>query len=227
MIWRTCGSLSRSSARSAYSTLAVGFIDPEATRPRYCGVSASSRSSRRPRASLVAVPRDGIRSPRIRREMVEWSTPDCCASWRCDIFLALSWARSHSLKARPFCVVMSRWALRRDRPSFADRPASDPHYRMGPRAPVSPVGTDELDPRTATRPDGAVGSGGVRGGGGRSDDWYFRPGPDHGRTRSGRQTWAPITCATVSPGCRIGSRPSGFFENRYLIKATATTEKTL
>ena len=33
--------------------------------------SASSRSSRRPRASLVAVPNDGIRSPRIRREIVE------------------------------------------------------------------------------------------------------------------------------------------------------------
>ena len=107
MIWRTCGSVSRSSARSAYSTRAVGFIDPDATSPRYCGVSASSRSSRRPRASFVAVPSDGIRSPRMSREIVEWSTPDCWASWRCDIFLALSWARSHSLNARPFWVVMS------------------------------------------------------------------------------------------------------------------------
>ena len=41
------------------------------------------------------------------REIVEWSTPDCCASWRCDIFLALSCARSHSLNARPFSVVMT------------------------------------------------------------------------------------------------------------------------
>ena len=44
---------------------------PGGDEPRYCGVSASSRSSRRPRASLVAVPRDGIRSPRISREIVE------------------------------------------------------------------------------------------------------------------------------------------------------------
>ena len=111
MIWRTCGSLRSSSARSAYSTRAVGFVLPAATRPRYCGVSASSRSSRRPRASLVAVPRDGIRSPRISREIVEWSTPDCWASCRCDIFLALSCARSHSLNARPFWVVIVAWAL--------------------------------------------------------------------------------------------------------------------
>src|SRR5690242_1030768 len=112
MIWRTCGSDSSSSARSAYSTRAVGLTAPAATRPRYCAVSASSRSSRRPRASLVAVPRDGMRSPRIRREIVEWSTPDCWASCRCDIFLALSWARSHSLKARPFweVVIVSYWA---------------------------------------------------------------------------------------------------------------------
>src|SRR3989441_1094299 len=101
MIWRTCGSLSDSSARSAYSTRAVGFVAPAETRPRYCGVSASSRSSRRPRASFVAVPREGIRSPRMRREIVEWSTPDCWASCRWDIFLALSWARSHSLNPRP------------------------------------------------------------------------------------------------------------------------------
>ena len=91
MIWRTCPSLSTSSARSAYSTRAVGFAGaPDDMRPRYCGVSASSCSSRRPRASLVAVPRDGIRSPRINREIVEWSTPDCWASCRWDIFLALS-----------------------------------------------------------------------------------------------------------------------------------------
>ena len=116
MIWRTCGSVRRSSARRAYSTRAVGFIEPAATSPRYCGVSASSRSSRSPRASLVAVPSDGIRSPRISREIVEWSTPDCWASCRCDIFLALSWARSHSLNARPFWVVISERALRPDRP---------------------------------------------------------------------------------------------------------------
>ena len=35
------------------------------------GVSVSSRSSRRPRASLVAVPSEGVRSPRTRREIVE------------------------------------------------------------------------------------------------------------------------------------------------------------
>ena len=60
MTWRTCASPSASSARSAYSTRAVGFMValPE-TRPRYCGASASSRISRRPRASLVAVPSDG------------------------------------------------------------------------------------------------------------------------------------------------------------------------
>ena len=33
MIWRTCGSQRSSSARSAYSTRAVGFVAPEATRP--------------------------------------------------------------------------------------------------------------------------------------------------------------------------------------------------
>ena len=60
---------------------------------------------------MVAVPSEGIRSPRISREMVEWSTPDCCASWRCDIFLALSCARSHSLNARPFSVVIARLGL--------------------------------------------------------------------------------------------------------------------
>ena len=106
MIWRTCGSVSASSARSAYSTRAVGFCGPTDTTPRAALVSESSRISRSPRASLVAVPSDGMRSPRIRREIVEWSTPDCWASWRCDIFLALSWARSHSLNARPFSVVM-------------------------------------------------------------------------------------------------------------------------
>ena len=71
MIWRTCGSPRTSSARSAYSTRAVGFDEPDDIRPRYCGVSASSRSSRSPRASFVAVPSDGMRSPRIRREIVE------------------------------------------------------------------------------------------------------------------------------------------------------------
>ncbi len=71
MIWRTCGSDRSSSARSAYSTRAVGFVGPDATMPRYWGVSASSRSSRRPRASFVAVPRDGMRSPRMSREIVE------------------------------------------------------------------------------------------------------------------------------------------------------------
>ena len=106
MICRTCGSESASSARSAYSTRAVGFCGPTDTTPSAVGVSESSRISRSPRASLVAVPREGIRSPRISREIVEWSTPDCCASWRCDIFLALSCARSHSLNARPFSVVM-------------------------------------------------------------------------------------------------------------------------
>ena len=106
MIWRTCGSERASSARSAYSTRAVGFCGPTDTTPRAVGVSASSRISRRPRASLVAVPSEGMRSPRISREIVEWSTPDCWASWRCDIFLALSCARSHSLNARPLSVVM-------------------------------------------------------------------------------------------------------------------------
>ena len=106
MIWRTWGSDSASSARSAYSTRAVGFCGPTDTTPSAADASASSRISRRPRASLVAVPRDGIRSPRMSREIVEWSTPDCWASWRCDIFLALSWARSHSLNARPFSVVI-------------------------------------------------------------------------------------------------------------------------
>lgn len=41
--------------------------------------------------------------------MVEWSTPDCCASWRCDIFLTFSCVRSHSLKARPLRTLM--WML--------------------------------------------------------------------------------------------------------------------
>ncbi len=39
-------------------------------------------------------------------EIVEWSTPDCCANWRWDIFLALSWALSHSLNARSLCPVI-------------------------------------------------------------------------------------------------------------------------
>jgi len=108
MTWRTWASPSASSARSAYSTRAVGFWTPPPMRPRYCGPSSFSPSSRRPRASLVAVPSDGMRSPRTSREIVEWSTPDCCASWRCDIFLAFSWARSHSLKARPLERVMAR-----------------------------------------------------------------------------------------------------------------------
>src|SRR4029079_14508387 len=106
MTWRTWASLRASSARSEYSTRAVGFWTPPPIRPRYCGPSSFSPSSRRPRASLVAVPSEGMRSPRTRREMVEWSTPDCWASCRCDIFLALSCARSHSLKARPLVRVM-------------------------------------------------------------------------------------------------------------------------
>src|SRR5664279_3593168 len=140
MIWRTCGSLRTSSERRAYSTRAVGFDAPDDIRPRYCGVSASSRSSRRPRASFVAVPSDGMRSPRISREIVEWSTPDCWASWRWDIFLALSWARSHSLKARPFWVVISvRWALRWATIGSLPNCPDDPTW---PVASLSPVGTD-------------------------------------------------------------------------------------
>src|SRR6185295_7689691 len=108
MTWRTWASLRASSARSEYSTRAVGFCTPPPIRPRYCGPSSFSPSSRRPRASFVAVPSDGMRSPRTRREIVEWSTPDCWASCRCDIFLALSCARSHSLKARPLVRVMPR-----------------------------------------------------------------------------------------------------------------------
>ena len=107
MTWRTCASLSDSSARSAYSTRAVGFWTPPPIRPRYCGPSSFSPSSRSPRASFVAVPSDGMRSPRTSREIVEWSTPDCWASCRCDIFLAFNWARSHSLKARPLVRVMA------------------------------------------------------------------------------------------------------------------------
>ena len=83
-------------------------------------MSASSWSSRSPRASLVAVPRDGMRSPRISREIVERSTPDCCASCRCDIFLALSCARSHSLNARPFWSSFVAWALRGSRVRCGD-----------------------------------------------------------------------------------------------------------
>ena len=71
-----------------------------ACRRRRAARAARGRASSR-------CPSDGIRSPRISREIVEWSTPDCWASWRCDIFLALSWARSHSLNARPFWVVMT------------------------------------------------------------------------------------------------------------------------
>jgi hypothetical protein len=37
MIWRTCGSRRSSSARSAYSTRAVGFVAPDATRPEVLG----------------------------------------------------------------------------------------------------------------------------------------------------------------------------------------------
>ena len=142
MIWRTWGSLSHSSARSAYSTRVVGFVAPAETRRRYCGVSASSRSSRRPRASLVAVPREGIRSPRISREIVEWSTPDCCASWRWDIFLALSWARSHSLNARPFWeVIVESGTPGGEKPPNSGGTWTIPHLG-GPLA--SPVGTVEV-----------------------------------------------------------------------------------
>ena len=70
MTWRTCASLRYSSARSEYSTRAVGFVAVEATRPKYCGVSASSWISRRPRASFVAGPSEGVRSPRVSRERV-------------------------------------------------------------------------------------------------------------------------------------------------------------
>src|SRR5712692_5204469 len=106
MIWRTWALLSASSAPSEYDTRAVGFVEPDETRPRYCAGSASSWSSRRPRASLVAVPSEGIRPPRTSLEIVEWSTPEWWASWRWDIFLPLSSARSHSANARPFWVVM-------------------------------------------------------------------------------------------------------------------------
>ena len=179
MTWRTCASPRASSARRAYSTRAVGFmVVPPETRPRYCGASASSRISRRPRASLVAVPRDGVRSPRTSREIVEWSTPDACASWRCDIFLALSWARSHSLKGRPVCVVMSAlsapWSRGRCRvevtigsgapgnhdplvlPARAGRQAWRAELRAGPirrRAPLSSW-RDRLADATRSAPGG-------------------------------------------------------------------------
>ena len=75
--------------------------------PGTAGVSASSRSSRRPARQLRGRAQGRASDHRgSRREIVEWSTPDCWASCRWDIFLALSWARSHSLKARPFwCVI--------------------------------------------------------------------------------------------------------------------------
>ena len=37
MTWRTCGSLRRSSERSAYSTRAVGWLVDDGRRPKYCG----------------------------------------------------------------------------------------------------------------------------------------------------------------------------------------------
>src|SRR2546423_1537980 len=153
MIWRTCGSLSSSSARSAYSTRAVGLVAPAETRPRYWGVSASSRSSRRPRASLVAVPSDGIRSPRIRREIVEWSTPDCWASWRCDIFLALSCARSHSLNARPFWLVIVFGALRDPQRAVAAMPKLS---REGPFGCITRSYREALGRPSASRLDGGA-----------------------------------------------------------------------
>src|ERR1035441_8518959 len=173
MIWRTWGSLRTSSARRAYSTRAVRLAAPDDIRPRYCGVSASSRSSRRPRASFVAVPSDGIRSPRISREIVEWSTPDCPASWRWDIFLALSCARSHSLKARPFVVVISarwtlRWATIGSLPNCPDHPTR-------PVASLSPVGTDRVPlERVAWRQCGVVRTDPVWG-----LDWYLWQPPVH------------------------------------------------
>ena len=106
MIWRTCGSDSISSARSAYSTRAVGLTRRRRRQAEILGGVRVLAELAEALASFVAVPSDGIRSPRISREIVEWSTPDCCASWRCDIFFALSWARSHSLNARPFWVVV-------------------------------------------------------------------------------------------------------------------------
>src|SRR3989440_3377676 len=177
MIWRTCGSLNSSSARSAYSTRAVGLVAPAATRPRYWGVSASSRSSRSPRASLVAVPSDGMRSPRVRREIVEWSTPDCWASWRCDIFLALSCARSHSLNARPFWLVIVGGELRdpqrgccRDAETIPAGPFRlyHPFVRRAARGAAGrPVGGGGwLQGRAGTEGEDAPGGGG-RGGGGR------------------------------------------------------------
>src|SRR5450759_5157123 len=173
MTWRTCGSDRNSSARKAYSMRAVGFAAPEATAPRYCGASASSRISRSPRASLVAVPSDGIRSPRISREIVEWSTPDCWASWRWDIFLTLSCARSHSLNARPFVVVISarwtlRWATIGSLPNCPDDPTR-------PVASSSPIGTDRLLlERVAWRQCGVVRTDPVWG-----LNWYLWQPPAH------------------------------------------------
>ncbi len=37
--------------------------------------------------------------------MVEWFMPDRSASWRCDIFLALSRMRSHWLNGEPFGML--------------------------------------------------------------------------------------------------------------------------
>src|SRR6266536_1105208 len=162
MIWRTWASDSRSSARSEYSTRAVGLVLADPTTPRYWVVSASSRSSRRPRASFVAVPSEGIRSPRISREIVEWSTPDCWASWRCDIFLALSCVLSHSLKARPFCVVIGAWALRGNDPGWVNPLASLSMRRLVTCITRSYRLDDHLAVPSGTNRRGRVGRGGTR-----------------------------------------------------------------
>ena len=147
---------------------------------------------RRPRAARAGrgrawsrCPSDGMRSPRISREIVEWSTPDCWASCRCDIFLALSWARSHSLNARPFWVVIVvvmalRWSHAQDgaaMPALSGRSAS-PCITRSYRSPI------------ATRSDGRAGT--------------VRSAPVRARDR--RRTWAVSSDPTRSSGSDDGQR---------------------
>src|SRR3989304_3094275 len=68
MTWRTCASLRYSSARSEYSTCAVGFAAVEATGPKDCGPQS-----------------DRVLAPRVLSAVVAIGIPASGSSPRCSI----------------------------------------------------------------------------------------------------------------------------------------------
>ena len=134
MIWRTCGSVRRSSARSAYSTRAVGFVDAGGDEPqvlRGVGVvaqlaQAAGQLGRGPeRRHPVAADQ-----PRDRRVVDARLLGE----------LSLRHLLGLELGSKPFVERssvlgrhVSAWALRPDRP-MALRPMPRwPNYRCGAR----------------------------------------------------------------------------------------------